>query len=459
MKQAVKQGVEATISDKAVENSKFRTTPIASTIQHVKELPASAILYKCAASQFWQFRVFLDGAQRKRSTRKTDIKEAQREAKLIYANMLQSIHGDERGKLKLSGKRTLYTVAASLWEKQEVMIGQKELNPQKNKNDKWVFEKHIGPFFRNFELTEIDADTLEQFKIYLAKLKLSKATQRSYFGIVAKLLKEAVKKRYIHTAPILPRVRMDDDPRGYFNSAEYTRLWQTAKRLIGQNVPIFRDEDVVDGKVRDGAKPYRIIAVTRECFDAILFMRNTYVRPTDLKVLQHKNVFTRLEGGFTFLELRHKPTKKHSGIMTSTEYAFNHYKRICAQRLEEGFGNPDDFVFMPQHANRDYALKELARQFEVVVKEAGLKVDAAGKRRTLYSLRHTAIVTAIHAGIEINNLATNARTSVDIINRFYASHIVSVLDRGPNVIERMKAKHARYEAMAEAKALEQMETQ
>ena len=80
--------------------AKFRTTPIASTITRVKQLPSSAILYKCAASQFWQFRVFLEGSQRKRSTRKTDIKEAEREAKLIYADMLQTIHGSEQGTLQ-----------------------------------------------------------------------------------------------------------------------------------------------------------------------------------------------------------------------------------------------------------------------------------------------------------------------------------------------------------------------
>ena len=55
---------------------KFRTTPITSTIQQVKQLPQSAILYKCLASSYWQFRVYLDGAQRKRSKKKTDLSEA-----------------------------------------------------------------------------------------------------------------------------------------------------------------------------------------------------------------------------------------------------------------------------------------------------------------------------------------------------------------------------------------------
>ena len=50
------------------ETEKFRTTPITATITRVKSLPKSAIIYRCAASQYWQFRVFLEGKQRKRST-------------------------------------------------------------------------------------------------------------------------------------------------------------------------------------------------------------------------------------------------------------------------------------------------------------------------------------------------------------------------------------------------------
>ncbi len=42
-------------------SAKFRTTPIAATIKSITGLPRSAILYKCEASSYWQFRVFLEG--------------------------------------------------------------------------------------------------------------------------------------------------------------------------------------------------------------------------------------------------------------------------------------------------------------------------------------------------------------------------------------------------------------
>ena len=425
---------------------KFRTTPITSTIQQVKQLPQSAILYKCLASSYWQFRVYLDGAQRKRSTKKTDLSEAQREAKLIYADMLQQIHGSEQGKRKLSGKRTLHTVANSLWEKQAVMVSQGELNPQKNRIDKYVYDKHIKPFFKDYELKDINADTLEQFKMYLVRKRLAKSSQKSYFTIISKLLQEAVKKQFIHAVPMMPRVRVDDDPRGYFNNGEYSRLWQMANKLTGETLPVYKDVDVVDDIVKAGAKPYRNITITKDVYFLIMFMRNTYVRPTDIKILKHRHIFPVTRGGIEFLELRHPKTKRHSRIMTSTEYAPEHYRNISAQRVTDGYGKPDDFVFMPQHANREYALKELTRQFDAVMRAAGLKTDANGKNRTLYSLRHTAIVTGIHAGISIETLAMNARTSTDMIDRFYGSHVLSALDKGTEIVDSVHAKQERYAA-------------
>ena len=73
----------ATTADNAMvhaTSAKYRTTPIKDTITQVKQLPKPTNLYQSAASKYWQFRVYLNGAQRKRSTQKTNLAEAQREA-------------------------------------------------------------------------------------------------------------------------------------------------------------------------------------------------------------------------------------------------------------------------------------------------------------------------------------------------------------------------------------------
>ncbi len=62
-----------------------------------------------------------------------------------------------------------------------------------------------------------------------------------------------------------------------------------------------------------------------------------------------------------------------------------------------------------------------------MLEEAGLKYDEQGRERTLYSLRHTALMLRLLKGdkIDIFTLAHNALTSVDQLERFYLSHAES----------------------------------
>lgn len=66
----------------------------------------------------------------------------------------------------------------------------------------------------------------------------------------------------------------------------------------------------------------------------------------------------------------------------------------------------------------------LQRLFMEVLKHGGIEVDTTtNKPHTLYSLRHTAICMRIinsEGKVNIFNLAKNAGTSVEQIERFYA---------------------------------------
>lgn len=64
-------------------------------------------------------------------------------------------------------------------------------------------------------------------------------------------------------------------------------------------------------------------------------------------------------------------------------------------------------------------------QFRRILEAAGLRKGARGQNRTLYSLRHTAITFRLlyGQGIDLLTLAKNARTSVEMIEKFYASEL------------------------------------
>ena len=66
----------------------------------------------------------------------------------------------------------------------------------------------------------------------------------------------------------------------------------------------------------------------------------------------------------------------------------------------------------------------MGRHSDFVVRIADLKTSASGESRAPYSLRHTAIMFRLQSSenLELLTLAKNARTSVEVIQRFYGSH-------------------------------------
>jgi integrase len=63
-----------------------------------------------------------------------------------------------------------------------------------------------------------------------------------------------------------------------------------------------------------------------------------------------------------------------------------------------------------------------------VLADTGLKVDREGQRRTAYSLRHSYICFRLMEGADIYQVAKNCRTSVEMIEKFYAAHIRTTLN-------------------------------
>ena len=57
-----------------------------------------------------------------------------------------------------------------------------------------------------------------------------------------------------------------------------------------------------------------------------------------------------------------------------------------------------------------------------------MKKDREGLPRTAYSLRHTYICLRLMEGADIYQIAKNCRTSVEMIEKFYAAHIKNMID-------------------------------
>ena len=78
--------------------------------------------------------------------------------------------------------------------------------------------------------------------------------------------------------------------------------------------------------------------------------------------------------------------------------------------------------------------------FDAVLEEENLKFNTEGRPRTAYSLRHTYICLHLMEGADIYQIAKNCRTSVEMIEKYYASHIKTNLDAAAINVMRPKPK-------------------
>ncbi len=187
-----------------------------------------------------------------------------------------------------------------------------------------------------------------------------------------------------------------------------------------------------NGDTEQSTKKLRNVAVTEEIALLIPFMIYTFIRPTDVKNIQHRHIQIKQGAdGKDYLWMPIPSSKRHNKPITSMPRAATFYKRLRANRLAQ-LNDPDaniddEYVFAPQHLDRTYAYRTLARQFDVLLEATGLRQNADGELRSMYSLRHTSIMYRLQYGgtIDALLLANNARTSVDMLERFYASHLES----------------------------------
>jgi integrase len=94
---------------------------------------------------------------------------------------------------------------------------------------------------------------------------------------------------------------------------------------------------------------------------------------------------------------------------------------------------PTDLIIFPKWQ------REL---FKTILTEKKLRFDREGRPRTAYSLRHTYICMRLMEGADIYQIAKNCRTSVEMIEKYYAAHIKTLLDAAAiNVMRSKKSKN------------------
>jgi len=380
-----------------------RTAPY--DLQQVRGYPRALQIYRIAASRFWQVRFFVERKYKRKSTKTENKSEAIEFAKRFYdeirinQSLNVAVHTD-----------TFYACAQRMLKSQESLINLGQRDARMNIEDRKKLEKDILPYFGTKGVAAITTAMIDDYIIDLtSNRKLSPSTCSKHLVVIRKVLNEARKQNYINTLPIFPTLKRKDNPRPCFTRDEYDLLWRTAMKLGRKQLKV------------------RYVPLTLELRDFIVFHVNVFVRPSDLKLLKHKHVETEDIGTHKYLIITPPSSKTVTRESATMERAVEVYERLKKRHDEEGLPHSnDDYVFFPQYQNREYALQTIRRQFEYVLKEANLKHDKYGQGRTIYSLRHTALMLRFlnrGADFDIYSLAHSALTSVDQLERFYLSHV------------------------------------
>ena len=402
--------------------SKSRHNP--TDITTIKGYPESLKLFRMPASKYWYVRMYIRGGPSsgvKKSTRCEKLSEAKEFAINWYEERLL-----EKRRFADIGAENFETYSRKFQDRQKRQINRGELNQDMFKYDKLKLDKDILPTLGHIHIGKIDYNSVDIFIDELrTERNLSVSSLKKYVVCIRKVLKEAEKEGIINAVPSLPTIKTGNvNPRPWFSPEEYKQLLD-ACRDLRDNPPTNLDK--FDKTITDHHKTFLHQFDWGEMYDFIVFMVHTFLRPSEWKFLQNKHIqFLHDPDGHEqlMISVPNPKTMKAKGlsISTSTEIAADLYRTKILKRHD----GKNDYLFFNDIRNREqYPTDRIARMFKVVCQHAELDTDRFGQKHTTYSLRHSALCFQIlkTKGEGLFALTKNARTSVEMLEKFYLSHL------------------------------------
>jgi hypothetical protein len=412
-------------NDVAFNSSRCRTLPIISTLTCVPHYPSKLVIFLTNASRYWQVRCFFDGKTIIRSLRTTNKRDALRYAKDFYnANICTAPLQDS---VQYSRTHSIERVAKLMLQTEQGRVDRGEVAVHSLTMLVSRLRKHVIPFFEHTAVENIGYAQIERFFNHICAQGYSPITLSQYLTALRKVLNTAHANKWIEQVPQFPKLRISSTARGNFTVAEYLQLLRCAKHMRNA-VPVVRK--ITHRNTRDGVFA-SYANILHEMAWVIGFMVNSFVRPIDIKLIQHKHVEI-VRGEHCYLRLSLPETKRHRAQIVTLPAAVHIYEQLTKYFGTQGLAGADDYLFLPKLQDRQSAIFLLEKQFRRVLETTGLRYGTQGQKRTLYSLRHSAITFRLlyGQGIDLLTLARNARTSLEMIDKFYASELRAEMNVG-----------------------------
>jgi integrase len=375
-------------------------------------------LYK-RDGRFWQCAASVGGQQYRATTKKEELPQAEDFAEDWYLELRGKFKRGDLGQLvKVNGEKTFQEAAEQFLREYPIMTdGQR--NAVYVEGHERRLRKYLIPFFGDKPLSQVTSGLVQDYRIH--RLETSKAergkpparnTMHQEMVVLRQVLKLAIRHNHLSSLPDLSqpyRTNSKISHRAWFSPEEYKQLYKATRDRV-QN---------------PRKKKYQ--TDYEELHDYVLFMVNTGLRPDETKRLEFRDVkvVDDRDSGQRILEIDVRG-KRGVGFCKSMPGAVLPLQRTVKRRNPQ----PTDLVFHRTH-------HEL---FNTILGELGLKLDREGQRRTFYSLRHTYICLRLMEGADVYQIAKNCRTSVKMIEEYYASHIKNMVDASVINVRRSRTR-------------------
>lgn len=418
-------------------------------------------VYRRPNSPSWQCSASVGGKQF-RASAKTD---SFAQAKAFAEDWYLTLRGKERFGGGIAKGKTFKQAADQFLREYEVITqGERSARYVASKSEK--LRVHLLPFFGNKVVTEVTPGLVQEYRIHRMTSRRNKAgdvmrpsrsTLHGEIVTLRQVLKTANRHGWMPYVPDLSapyKASGKISHRAWFSPEEYVRFYKaTSERAKNPPHPKWKWE-------------------CEQLHDFVLFMANTGLRPDEAKQLQFRDVtiVKDEDTGERILEIEVRG-KRGVGYCKSMPGAVHPFVRLSNRLRAE----PSD----ESEVTRDRREKPLVRRrrgteptrprgmrggrslghgdtmrkplptellfgkiprqlFNKVLAELDLKEDRDGQTRTAYSLRHTYISMRLMEGADIYQVAKNCRTSVEMIEKYYASHIKNTLDASAINVRKVK---------------------
>jgi len=373
----------------------------------IKLLDGLLTLYKRPASHQWQCRFKLaTGTWHAASTGSDQIAEATTQAIAIYETVRVKLASDLANKT-----RTFRQLA-----KQELAAAARvvQANPNKRTHVDYIhiYTKYLIPFFGAYQINDITQELVNDYvawRISRMGKNPKTFTQRRHAGLYKRVIERAREQGLIpqhRNIPLLEVTGGAAQARPAFNQQEIKYLLEYMQdwERFGRN--------------------QRSNHMRRLCRVYVEFLLGTGIRqgtesmPIRWKALQwhwigqqrYLRVWVSGKTGPRYLIARHFVIEALERLIAWQALPYPNLDAVIEAKL-------DRKVFVFPAGDAPHSLDSV---FERLMVESGLFKDAAGKNRTLYSLRHTYATFRLEEGVDIHTLAKQMGTSVGMIERHYS---------------------------------------